>query len=33
MEPFGLEIAKSFSEPTSSEGKEAKSLEIGVGLY
>ena len=33
MEPFGLEIAKSFSEPTSSEAKEAKSLEIGVGLY
>ena len=33
MEPLGLEIAKSFSEPTSSEAKEAKSLEIGVGLY
>ena len=33
MEPFGLEIAKGFSEPTSREAKEAKSLEIGVGLY
>ena len=33
MEPFGLEIAKGFSKPTSREAKEAKSLEIGVGLY
>ena len=30
MEPFGLEIEKGFSEPTSRESKEAKSLEIGV---
>ena len=32
MEPFELEKAKGFSEPTSRETKKAKSIETGVGL-